>query len=464
MLSRCSAPTGDAGLVRGLLETADCNVREAVQGGYDQLFGAGSPVAAALTAMLTLYVAFIGYRLLTGRGALRMGDLPGIAIKLGAVMLLTTSWSGYQQLVFNVLFQGPAEIADTLLRGMPGPTGAGGASDVYARLQGSFDGMVAAGRALATLGEDGTVQQAPNVIIQPTEGMTPEEIAGLSPVIQMRSALQGGPAFGAAALWVAAITMLVSTLGLLILCKLMLGLLLAIGPLFVGFLLFETTKGLFEGWLRTALGFALAPLATVVFMAALLGALSPSLAAVEAARVAQRYDLDPILTILVIVLTFTAVFLSVMGMCMRLVAGFRLPAPPVRESEPVGAGSGSTSARTDGGAGGRDPAGAQPSFPGLAGEAAAAGALAGGRDRRDLQIAAAALAAMPGGQGSWSGGSDTGSDRRSPAQGSEGPGTGPLGSASGEGLEARLGQSGWRRANPARRLAPVPAAIRGATR
>lgn len=342
MIGQCPAPAPGAGIVRGLLDTVDCNIREGVQGGYEALFGPASPISALITTLLTLYVALLGFRLLTGRTDLRVADLPMIALKLGAIVLLTTSWASYQQIVFRVLFDGPAELANALLAGMPAPQGQMGA-DLFARLQAAFDQMTASAAALAETSDAPAAAQttpgaaatpsAAGLVLQPAPGANAQAFEGITPIIQMRSALQGGPAFGATALWLSSVTLLVSTLGLLLLAKLMLGLLLAVGPLFVGMLLFETTKGFFEGWLRTALGFALAPLVTVVFTAGLLASLDPSLRALAAAREAGTYALEPVLTVLVLVATFTVVFASVLGLCSRVVAGFRLPAPAARPVE-----------------------------------------------------------------------------------------------------------------------------------
>lgn len=328
MIGQCAAPRDDLGLVKGLLETVDCNIREGVQGGYAALFGPTSPLTAVITVLLTIYVALIGLRLLTGRTDLRVGDLPMIGLKIGAVVLLTTSWTTYQGLVFGALFDGPAQVADQLLVNMPTAATAGPV-DLFSRLQTTFDALTSAAERLATTADGETSAdnaRAAGLVLQAAPGVDPKTLEGINPIIQMRSALQGGPAFGATALWLSAVTMLISTMGLLILAKLMLGLLLAIGPLFVGMLLFESTKGFFEGWLRTALGFALMPLATIIFTAALLASIDPSLARLGEAQAEGRYDLEPVLTVLVITITFTVVFATVMGMCMRLVAGFRLPA------------------------------------------------------------------------------------------------------------------------------------------
>ncbi len=437
MIGQCAAPRADLGLVRGLLDTVDCNIREGVQGGYNAFFGPGSTLGAVVTVLLTIYVALLGFRLLTGRTDLRVGDLPMIAIKLGAVVMLTTSWASYQSLVFSLLFDGPAEIANSVLATMPMPQ-APGPTDIFARLQYTFDQLTQSASAMALVSDlpgqgpnvAGATLNAGSFVLQAAPGTDPESLKGLAPVIQMRSALQGGPAFGATALWLSAITLLVSTLGLLILAKLMLGLLLAIGPFFVGLLLFESTKGFFEGWLRTALGFALVPLATIVFMAGLLASLEPSLQGLAIARTENRYDLQPILTVMVIILTFTAVFGSVIGLCTRLVAGFRLPDVKAREREPVMVNE--VGIGREGGADVQTEASRASRLAALV----SAGAAGPGSDRRDDRLAAAVSGAGP--QAS------TTFDRRTELVAGGG------GDGLGSDYSVRLGQNGRKRNNPTR--------------
>ena len=438
MMAQCGAPRSDLGLVRGLLETVDCNVREGVQGGYNAFFGPGSALGSVITLLLTIYVALLGFRLLTGRTDLRVGDLPMIAIKLGAVILLTTSWASYQSLVFSLLFDGPAELADRLLGALP-ISQTTGPQDIFAHLQYSFDQLTQSASALAAFNDSsaqvpgiaGTAVNAGNVVAQTAASADPANLKAAATAVPVRTALQGGPAFGVTALWLSAITLLISTLGLLILAKLMLGLLLAIGPLFVGLLLFESTKGFFEGWLRTALGFALVPLATVVFMAGLLAALEPSLQALALARAENRYALEPILTVMVIVLTFTAVFGSLVGLCTRLVAGFRLPDAPVRDMAPSLPREADFARQS-----GSNSADAQASRASRLAVMVSNGAASGaGADRRDARLASAAAGA--------GNGPSTTFDRRTEmtAGGGEGYRQDPTG---------RLGQQGRKRSNPTR--------------
>ncbi|MEN9873304.1 MAG: hypothetical protein RL186_201 [Pseudomonadota bacterium] len=451
MIGQCTAPRPELGLVRGLLETVDCNIREGVHGGYNALLGPGSPTAALVTVLLTIYVALLGFRLLTGRTDLRVGDLPVIAIKLGAVVMLTTSWASYQNLVFRVLFDGPAEIANSLLSATPLPQTtnlSGGyvrSGDVYGRLQVTFDQLTQSAKAMALVVEEPAGEPSVasagiatgNLVVQAAPGTDPNALKAGQPVVQVRSALQGGPSFGATALWLSAIVLLVSTLGLVILTKLMLGLLLAIGPLFVGLLLFDATRGFFEGWLRTSLGFALAPLATVIFTAGLLASLEPSLQGLAVARAANRYAVEPVVTILVIVLTFTAVFGSVVGLCTRLVAGFRLPEAKPRPQDALSASGAAAGGRASGFA-----AEATSSDDRIARLANIAGQESGG-DRRDARIAAAVASQSPDmGQGNSS---TTTLDRRTDML--SGVGSGERSSSD---VSARLGQVGRRRSNPVR--------------
>jgi type IV secretion system protein VirB6 len=455
MIGQCAAPRPELGLVRGLLETVDCNIREGVQGGYNAFFGPGSTLTAVITILLTIYVALLGFRLLTGRTDLRVGDLPMIAIKLGAVVMLTTSWASYQSLVFALLFDGPAEIANSLLTAMPqvqtmGPQTTG-PSDIFARLQYTFDQLTQSAQAMSSVSDATGANPAAaglapgSLVLQAAPGVDPATLKGFSPIIQMRSALQGGPAFGATALWLSAVVLLVSTLGLLILAKLMLGLLLAIGPLFVGLLLFDATKGFFEGWLRTALGFALVPLATVVFMAALLASLEPSLQSLAVARAENRYAIEPILTVLVIILTFTAVFGSVIGLCTRLVAGFRLPDTKLREPEPLTIGTetgGRPSAFQLEQANGNERAARIAAQFGQERD----GQNAVGTDRRDARLAAAVMGAGGASVGGAANTNTTTLDRRTEVS-SGGAGAGERAGAN---TSSRLGQTGRKRSNPSR--------------
>ena len=62
----------DIGLVGSVIDTVDCHIRILVQDSYRNLVGPDTWFAVTFTAMLTIYIALIGYQLMLGRGGLRV--------------------------------------------------------------------------------------------------------------------------------------------------------------------------------------------------------------------------------------------------------------------------------------------------------------------------------------------------------------------------------------------------------
>ena len=78
--------------------------------------------------------------------------------------------------------------------------------------------------------------------------------------------------------------LLLGTVGVLVVCRLALAALLIIGPVFIVLALFEGTRGLFEGWLKSVAMFALVPLLTVVMGSGALVAIAPMVAGARPGR------------------------------------------------------------------------------------------------------------------------------------------------------------------------------------
>jgi type IV secretion system protein VirB6 len=301
MADYCPTPGPDDPLVRALLSSVDCHVQGLVQGGYDTLFQPSGAFDNALTALLTLYVALFGYRLMLGRAQLNVGDLALTAVKLGAVVALATQWSAYQAVVYHTLFYGPRELADAVMHGMRS-SGSGFNGDVFDGLQRAFNDLTAfspatpAGAAAAPPGAKGVL-----------------------------STLLGQAGFESLLLLISAVVLLLSSLGVLLACKIVLGLLLAIGPIFIAMLLFDSTRGLFEGWLRACLGFAFAPVAVTLLLGLALSLLDPLLIQIENMRQADSFTPGVAFAVTVLVMVFAGVALG-LGIAGGVVAGgFRLP-------------------------------------------------------------------------------------------------------------------------------------------
>src|SRR5262249_12304690 len=124
LMETCASAASE-GLVNGVVDTVDCHIRVLVHDSYRDLVGPGTPFAAALTAMLTIYIALIGFQLLLGRGGIRLTTLPVTALKIGLILAFVPSWAAYQPVFFSSLFAGPRKIVGALLHP------AGGATNVY---------------------------------------------------------------------------------------------------------------------------------------------------------------------------------------------------------------------------------------------------------------------------------------------------------------------------------------------
>jgi type IV secretion system protein VirB6 len=290
----CPAPGPDDPMVQSLLGVVDCNVRALVHTGYGAIFQPGAAIAGVLTAILTIYVAIIGYRLLLGQAQLRVSDFALNAVKLGIVIVLATQWDTYQTVVYEVLFHGPEQLAGMMV-GAVHPESGLVHGDVFDGLQRTFDDLSGFGDAYAA--------HAP---------------AATSPLL-------GGSGFAAFLLTASATILLLSSLGVLLVAKIVLGLLLAVGPLFIALLLFESTRGVFEGWLRASLAFAFAPLAVTVLLGFALTLLEPALLQMEDLQKQHIFTLAPAYGVMTLILVFAGVSFGALIAGGMIAAGFRLP-------------------------------------------------------------------------------------------------------------------------------------------
>ena len=300
MVAACTA--AGAPLVQGLIGAVDCHVHGLAETGYTALAASGSPVATLLTALMTLYIAFVGYKLVLGKGGLRMGDITVSVIKLSLVVALATNWALVETVIYDTLFNAPTEVGGLLLGQLSGAS----AADPYAGLQSAFDALQKAADHFASR-------------------------AGASD-----SVMQGGPGFAAFAVNGGGMVMLLSSLGVVLACKVVLSVLLAMTPLIAGLLLFETTKGLVEGWLKAMIALAALPMIATLALALELAMLAPSLKALATMREAQQFvplDIGPAVTVLVLALVFAVVLVLAAIAVAVAAAGLRLPraAPATRD-------------------------------------------------------------------------------------------------------------------------------------
>jgi type IV secretion system protein VirB6 len=273
-MSVCSTGVTELGVIRDLLGAVDCNVNLYMVSGYQALTAPGSMLPQALTALLTIYVAILGYRLLFAIGAPKLSEAPLIAIEVGAVLALTLNWGAFQTLVFNVTSQAPMEIAKVISKPMAQDGGLG--ADPLATLQAAYDELIQDG-------QDFGRRAGPSAL-----------------------ASRGGDAAAADTLWQSANALLASTAGVLAVATIATGVLTAVGPIFVTLFLFEATRGFFIGWVRALVASMLAPMVCWITTSLLLLILQPWIEALRDQRQSAHLSPDTAASASAIVLVFAA--------------------------------------------------------------------------------------------------------------------------------------------------------------
>ncbi|MEJ6012065.1 type IV secretion system protein [Novosphingobium aquae] len=298
--------------VGNVVAYADCQTLSLGEAGFRAL-GYGSPFGTALTGLLTIYVALIGYRLLMGSD-ITIHNTLSVALRLGIVVALATQWSAYRVLVFDVATKVPQELATTML-GQAG-LASQDISSLTSRIDGVRSALEEAGQASVT-SQPGAAPQAPPIAGQPALG------SGAAAVSQTANASpQPAPEIsGSIAVGTLAITALAGLLSV----RVPMALLLALGPVFIAFLLFDGTRGLFNSWVRGLAGTVIGALAVPAVLALELAIIEPQVLALRD-LVTARESLGSLpLEILATTGIFALVMLAALAAAIRAATGFRLP-------------------------------------------------------------------------------------------------------------------------------------------
>lgn len=299
----------DAGVIRGVLAAVDCNTRGFSQLGYEAVTASPS-FQMALTALLTIYVAAVGYRLLFAADGARLSDAPGMALKIGAILALVTSWSVFQTLVFDLAAKAPVEIAALIAAAPQGHSFL--AADPVGGLQVAYDELSNAAIAFGKAGG-------------------PEATAYTS-----------REAAAARALSAASGALFMASAGLIAMTTIAIGVLTAVGPVFVALFLFLQTRGLFVGWVRALAGAAFASLTAWVLIVLMLAVLEPWLVALAEQRAAKVLEVSTAVTTASIVFVFAAAQAALVIAGTIIALGFKLSfsrraAPTEQQQKPQAA-------------------------------------------------------------------------------------------------------------------------------
>ena len=275
------------------LRAVDCVANEMAASAFGRLFGAGGAMAPVLTILLTLYIAFFAYSLLTGRLALGVSALTPRMLRVGVVLTFATSWIAYQSVVWNLALGGPDWIAGILM-GVKGSATTifgdridivfGAISDIASN--GAGQGGEGGGQAAAAAGA----------------GMlTPETI-----------------------MWMGALLLLLGTVGVLLTARIALAVLLAIGPIFVVLALFNGTRGLTAGWLRGLALTAITPLFVVLGGGITLELLVPIISGLAQSAALGEIDGRAAMAFFLVAAVHVALMIMVVKVAATMAAGWKV--------------------------------------------------------------------------------------------------------------------------------------------
>ena len=285
MMQGFCAPSATDTFAARLLADTDCQAFGMVERGYAALSQPGGTVSTALTGLMIIAVAFFGYRLLLGRG-IALRDALDLTVKLGVVLLIATSWELWQTLAYQGIAQAPTQIATEMLSGIGSPP-------PLDSLQQTLDALGNASAAYRIR-------------------------AGIA------SPLVGGPAAAAAVLNLSAIVLTLSTVGLLVAARVVQAILLAIAPAMAGFLLFDGTRGMAQGWLGAIVGAALAPLFVLLVAALEFAIMTPMIERLLAEQASGTFENSSVMPIGLVAVVFLFAIVFALRAAGRIGNGVRL--------------------------------------------------------------------------------------------------------------------------------------------
>ncbi|WP_294327206.1 type IV secretion system protein [uncultured Sphingomonas sp.] len=315
----CAPITPGAPFLSSMVAYLDCQAQSLGAGGYAALSAAGATGPVVLSSVLVLFIALFGFRMLFGQvPQVRDGVLA--AVKIGVVLALATSWPAYRTLVYDVTLRAPADLGATI-GAQAGLPGAGGG--MVAWLQSADNAYL----LLAYLGTEPTRPRTD--LADPVARQQARQGQGQGQGQQIGAdglPIRPDPGFDALMLGLARIVYLVGTIAALATVRLVAGLLLALGPVFAIFLLFDGTRGLFEGWVRGLVGAALGALATAIVLGVELAFLQPWLFGLIAQRQADLSISGVPVELFALQLVFGIALIGVLVAAGRIAFSLRLPA------------------------------------------------------------------------------------------------------------------------------------------
>lgn len=269
--------------ISSTLNTVDAVIVNLVHTAYVNFIQAN---AGVITLIFTVYVMFLGYQFIHHHHHFNMSNVMRHLIVMVCVFGMVMNWQLYQLFVYNVFTNEPGNITNILVKS----AGHSASQGIVGALDEVFTSIIN-----ASMGFFGQVGFSASAIVFVVYGILVFVIGTL---------------------------MCVFALLLFIYAKMMMAVILALGPLFILFIMWESTKGLFDAWLRTLITLALIPIVTTGIMMLMLSVINVTLPKLNVPPESlQFYGIAPFLGL---TLATTLILSQVFRICSSLGGGITL--------------------------------------------------------------------------------------------------------------------------------------------
>ncbi|MDE1467589.1 type IV secretion system protein [Aurantiacibacter sp. D1-12] len=262
------------------LRGVDCAANAMAKAAFNNLFAEGGFLGPTFTIVLTIFVALLGYALITGRTRIGLASLTPKMVTLVLVVTFATSWFLFNWIFWNLFALGPDWLASRLMGNE------GSATIVFAD---KLDAVM-----LALMEASGGDAMDANTSVFSPPGL----------------------------LWSGGTMLLLGTVGVLATTKIALAILMGLGPIFILCALFDATRGLFTGWLKAVVLMALAPLFAVLGGSLMLELAVPVLSSL--ASTPGEIDVRPAMAFFMIGAVHLALMFMVLKVLSTMVSGWRV--------------------------------------------------------------------------------------------------------------------------------------------
>ncbi len=276
-------------MIEGLINQVDAIILTFVQGSFGSLTGT---IETLWRLMFIVFIAVYGYKVIIS-GRFSGADLIQHSVKIIVLLILATQWDTFFVFIYKMVTDLPSDIAGIIMSGAASSFGDPAATDA-----------ASANTALTSF-YDRSMEVSEKIV----------EGAGWDDFILY---------FYAGAIWVGAIGFTGYATMLIILAKVAVAVLLAVGPIFILLLIFNNTKNLFEGWLRTLLNYAVIPIFVYALLALLLTLADAPLKFMEDNSATGSELMTPVAPFLMMSFVGTMLLAQIMNMAASVTGGLSL--------------------------------------------------------------------------------------------------------------------------------------------